>query len=197
METIAIYWGSFNPPTRAHAQVITSVLDMTQIEKIIFTPDWERDDKDHKISLAHRKKMIEIFYEVLKWQWYNIEFDTHFLDWNNWNKTTAMQVRDYFKKKLWFYPWHIFWTDVAPAMPNWSWNYNKIIEEKLKKIFVSRWWYSFNPNLFKNFMLLEIHDIPAISSSMAREMIANRLKVDSILFPEIVDYIEKNNLYTN
>nr|MDD3720292.1 hypothetical protein [Candidatus Gracilibacteria bacterium] len=197
METIAIYGGSFNPPTRAHAQVITSVLDMTQIEKIIFTPDGERDDKDHKISLAHRKKMIEIFYEVLKGQGYNIEFDTHFLDGNNGNKTTAMQVRDYFKKKLGFYPWHIFGTDVAPAMPNWSGNYNKIIEEKLKKIFVSRGGYSFNPNLFKNFMLLEIHDIPAISSSMAREMIANRLKVDSILFPEIVDYIEKNNLYTN
>lgn len=195
MEQIAIYWGSFNPPTIAHAWVITSVLEMTKIDKVIFTPDWERDDKDHKISLTHRKKMIEIFYEVLKEQWYNINFDTHFLDWNNWNKTTAMQVRDYFRAKLWFYPRHIFWTDVAPAMPNWSWNYDKIIEEELKKIFVRRWWYEFNPNWFKNFILLETHDIPAISSSMTREMIANRLKVDTVLFPEIIDYIKKNELY--
>lgn len=195
MNNIAVYWGSFNPPTLSHAEVIKVVLEKTKIEKIIFAPDWERQDKDFKIPFLHRKNMINIFFDVLKSNWLNIELDSYFLEWKNWNYTTTVQVNDYFYNKLWFYPWQIFWTDVINSMPNWTWNYDNIIEKKLKKIFLKRPGFEFDLKWFDNYILLDIPEMLEISSTMAREMIRNKQKTNNVLFPEIRDYIDNNLLY--
>lgn len=195
MTNIAVYWGWFNPPTLSHAKVITSVLEKTQIEKIIFAPDWERNDKDYKIPHIHRNKLQEIFFNILKSNWLDIKFDSHFLEWKNLWYTNTMQVREYYYKKLWYYPWHIFWTDVAKDMPKWTWNHDKIIEEKLKKIFVNRPGIDFIPEWLDNYILIDIPDMLEISSTMAREMIKNKQKTNWVLFPKIREYIDDNLLY--
>ena len=195
MTNVAVYWWWFNPPTLSHAKVITSVLENTQIEKIIFAPDWERKDKDYKIPHIHRKKLQEIFFSILKSSWLDIEFDSHFLEWKNLWYTNTMQVREYYFKKLWYYPWHIFWTDVAKDMPKWTRNHDKIIEEKLKKIFVNRPGIDFNPTGLDNYILIDIPDMLEISSTMAREMIENKQKTNWVLFPKIREYIDDNLLY--
>jgi nicotinic acid mononucleotide adenylyltransferase len=45
-------------------------------------------------------------------------------------------------------------------------------------------------------MLLDIPDMLAISSSMAREMIQNKQSVKHILHPQITQAIQDNNLYS-
>jgi len=199
MENIAIYWGSFNPPTLAHSQVITEVIEHTDIDKIIVSPSWERLDKDHWIEHHHREKLNQIFYKILQDSGINVELDSHFFDWKNDWDTTTVQEEVYFREKLWISPHFIYGSDVVSQMSTWSWNENRFIEEKLKKIFITRPGYKFEPqkHWIENFILLDIPHMLDISSSMTKEMIQNKQCVSDILSPKIVEYIEKNRIYNN
>ena len=196
-ENIAIYWGSFNPPTIAHSMIVEQVLTKTKIDKVIISPSWVRTDKDFEIDENHRKKLIDIFFKTLKNKWLNIEFDNHFLNWKNWWHTTTMQEESYFKKKLWFSPYFIFWSDVIPQMPTWSWNKDKFIEKKLKKIFINRvgYWFEAEKYSIENYIFSENNNIPDISSSLVKQRLKNKQKIDDLINSKIEDYIRENTLY--
>lgn len=196
-ENIAIYWGAFNPPTLAHLQIAQQILKTENVTQLIISPSWEREDKDFWIENNKRKMLIEKYIEILRSSWLNVSLDTFFLEWKNqWFTTTAWE-EEYFREKLWTSPYFVFGTDVAPDMPEWSWNEDKFIETKLKKIFISRPGYEFDfqRNWFDNYILLDIPDMLDISSSLAREMIRNKQSVKWILHPKIIWKIEKENLY--
>lgn len=123
MENIAIYWGAFNPPTIWHKLVIEKLLNQNKVSKIIFTPDWIREDKDYKISIEDRIRILQIFFEELRLEWLNVDFEDYFLK-KSWN-TTTMEVENHFKNKLWFFPFYIFGSDIISSMPNWVWNDKK------------------------------------------------------------------------
>lgn len=196
-ETTAIYWGAFNPPTLAHAQIVWEVLKNSHITHIIISPSWEREDKQFWIKPMYRKKLIEMCVNLLQASWLDISLDTFFLEWkNHWLTTTAAEEA-YFREKLWNSPYFIFGSDVAQNMPEWSENENAFIEQRLKKIFINRPWYKFDFqwNGFDNYILLDIPDMLNISSSMAREMIRNKQCVNGILHSHIAKEIQVNNLY--
>ena len=65
MEKVAIYGWAFNPPTLWHQTVMTKMLSQKKVDKIIFTPDWDRLDKDYWVSKNLRIKMLENFYESI------------------------------------------------------------------------------------------------------------------------------------
>ncbi len=194
MQSIAIYWGAFNPPTIWHKDIVNKLLTQKKVDKIIFSPDWQRADKNYKISFTQRCKMMEIFFEELTDEWLNVEFDDYFLTRKDWN-TTTMQVEEYFKDKLWFSPSHIFWIDTIKNMPNRVWNKDRYIQDKLKKIFILRKWFLLPENIdMENYSLYDL-DILEISSTTIREMIRNKLKVNHILTPKVHEFILKEELY--
>lgn len=197
METIAIYWGAFNPPTLAHAQAVQEVLKRKAASHIILSPSGEREDKNFWIPHMNRKKLIHIFLELLKKDGLSVSLDTHFFEGNNGWHTTTTAEEVYFRKKLWFSPAFIFGSDVAKNIPWWSNNEGKFIEERLRKIFIMRPWehFDFIANGFKEYTLLDIPDMLDISSSLAREMVARKRSVNGILFPEISAEIKENDLY--
>ena len=197
---IAIYGWAFNPPHLWHKNIVKEVLNSSCIDKIILTPDWERLDKSYWISYSDKLKLIELFFENLKNEWLNIELDTHFLEWkNNWY-TNTVNVDEYFKDKLGYSPYHIFWIDVIPDIKYWSWNKDSYIERILKKIIIERPWYVINTRDIENFNLVEQVSENNISSSMVREEIKeNKLDLQKtlnrFLIPEIVEYILEKKLY--
>lgn len=194
MENIAIYWGAFNPPTIWHKLVIEKLLTQNEVSKIIFSPDWERRDKNYQINSTDRIKMLQIFFTELKQRWLNVDFEDYFLK-NPWN-TTTMEVEKYFSNKLWFNPHHIFGIDTIWSMPNWVWNTDRYIQDRLKKIFIKRRWFEVPTNLdMKNYEILDL-GILEISSTTVREMIKNKMRVDHILTPNVEAYIKQNWLYT-
>ena len=65
MEKVAIYGWAFNPPTLWHQTVMTKMLSQKKVDKIIFTPDGDRLDKDYWVSKNLRIKMLENFYESI------------------------------------------------------------------------------------------------------------------------------------
>lgn len=193
MKNIAIYWGAFNPPTIWHFEVIEKLLVSQKVEKIIFTPDWQRVDKDYKIQREKREKILQIFFEELREKWLNVEFEDYFLK-SDWN-TTTIEVEEYFSLKLWFSPFHIFWIDTISSMPNWVWNRDKYLENELKKIFINRKWFQIPEKIdMQNYQIYDL-SILEISSTIVREMIKNKIKVDEILTPKVNQNIQENWLY--
>lgn len=195
MEKIAVYGGSFNPPTNWHKFVIESILQKTKIEKIILNPDGLRADKDYKIENYHRRKMIEIFLNDIKKSGIDIEFDEYFFSWKNSRDTTIMQQKDYYKDKLGFEPSFIFGTDVIDAMPFWKGNSLNYIEKELKKIFIPRWEKKYDLNLFKNYEIIESGKIDISSTKVKEYLQENKKQITKLISPKIKDYILKNNLY--
>lgn len=196
-EKIAIYWWSFNPPTIWHLQAISWIHKQRVVDKIIISPSWERLDKNHIISLEDRKKLINSFLSILHESWINIDFDFHFFEWKNWDITSTIEEEKYFINKFWFSPYFIFWSDVIPSMNNWVWNEDFYIEKKLKKIFINRPWYIFEPENYwiDNFLICNIPWLPNISSTIVREMIKNKQNVSLLLNQKIIDIVNENNLY--
>ncbi len=196
-KNVAIYWGAFNPPTLAHSKVVQEVLAQTDISHIILSPSGEREDKDFWIEHENRRKLIQIFLKLLQDSGAKVSLDTHFFEWNNAGITTTSEEEAYFRKKLWFSPAFIFWSDTAANMHWWSNNEDRFIEEKLKKIFIARpgTHFDFEANGFSEYLLLDIPNMLDISSSLAREMIQHKQSVAWILDPKIIHEIEKNHLY--
>lgn len=196
-ENIAIYWGAFNPPTLAHAQVIQEVLQQTSVDHIILNPSGEREDKTFGISPEKRKGIMEIFCKVLRDSGKNISLETHFLEERHTGLTTTTAEEKYFRELLWVSPSFIYGTDVAPNMSWWSNNEGRFIQERLKKIFIKRPWFEFDfeANGFREYILLDIPHMLDISSTVAREMIQNKQSVEGILFPEIAKEMQDEHLY--
>lgn len=198
MKNVAIYWWSFNPPTIWHFQALQAVFAKTDVERIIVTPSWIRLDKDHNVDPNNRKELIEAFIKVLRQSWLNVDFDFHFFEWKNGWVTSTLQEEKYFREKLWLSPTFIYGSDVIDSMHKWLWNDNLYIETKLKKIFLSRPWYEFHPEKFEldNYVFLDVPELMNVSSSIAREMVKNKQDVVNILHSEIIEVIEKNDLYS-
>jgi len=195
MNKIAIFGWSFNPPTLGHVYIIEQVFLNSDIKKIIITPDWLRLDKNYNISEKNRNELIGIFINELKNDWYNIELDTFFLEWKNKTDTTTYEVDKYFTNKLWFQPYHIFWTDISWEIKKWSWNPDKYIQRKLKKIFIPRLGYKFNDFDLKNYELLKIDYPSSISSTEVRNNIKKWKKITKLVSKNILKYIIKHKLY--
>ena len=195
MEKIAVYWGAFNPPTLWHQEVILKMLTKWYVDKIIFSPDGQREDKNYSISSEKRRDMIKIFASEISQKWFNIEFEDYFL--HNNSPTTTMEVEKYYRQKLWFQPYHIFGIDTLSSMPKWTGNTDKYLEKKLKKIFILRKWFLIPDEIdMENYEILDL-DILEISSTLVREMLKNKLQVHHILSPWVHNYIMKNELYQN
>lgn len=191
---IALYGWAFNPPTLWHFWVVEKLLVWEKVEKIIFTPDGERADKNYGILTQKRQEMIQIFFEEMLRKWLNVEIEKNFLMQKN-AQTTTMDVEEYFTQKLWKHPTHIFWVDVISSMSHWSGNKDKYLEQKLKKIFLMRKGFEI-PQMqgFKNFEIFD-PDILEISSTTVRQMIKNGLKVDHILTPKVHEFVMDEKLY--
>ena len=109
-ETIAIYWGAFNPPTVWHSEVISGVLESWIVDKIIFSPDGMRKDKNYGISPEKRTEIIEIFFSELKARHGDkIDISRYFM-WREQDKaTTTHQVDTYFRETLGFCSTSYLW----------------------------------------------------------------------------------------
>lgn len=195
MKKTAIYWWAFNPPTLWHYNIIKEIIKKTDIEKVIIVPDGLRLDKSYQIDESDRINLIHIFIGDLISEWYNIEFDDYFLLWKNKSDTTTYEVDKYFIKKLGFPPHHIFWTDICYSIKDWTWNPNKYVQKRLKKIFVPRKWFIFNDYDLENYKLLNINYESNISSTNIRENVKKWVDISWLVSENIKEYIINNNLY--
>ena len=62
---IIVYGGAFNPPTKAHYEIIKIVNDIFKPEAFILLPVGNKYQKKELISFDHRVKMLELMGEKL------------------------------------------------------------------------------------------------------------------------------------
>lgn len=190
---IASYWWAFNPPTLWHFGVLQKLSTSKKVDKIIFTPDWERCDKKYSVNPEKRQEMMRVFLQDCRELDINIDYESNFL--LSQNQTTTMDVERYFIDKYSTQIAHIFWIDVISSMPNWAWNIDKYLEEKLKKIFLMRKWYKIpDMSFMDNFEIIDL-DIIEISSTTVREMLKNKLNVWQVLTPLVWEFVMDEKLY--
>jgi len=189
---IAIYWGAFNPPTIAHKKVITWILEDGFIDKIIFTPDGTRVDKNYGIDSETRKEIIREFFAEIQQEGWHVDIDDTFLE--RPQSTNTIEVEKHFIKILWKQPWHIFGIDVIEQMKSWIGNEDGYIENTLKKILMTREWYEIPSDTPLKVGKILDFDTPNVSSTMVREMIYNKQKVDHLLTPRVAEIITQNNI---
>jgi len=80
--------------------VIEKVLQETSIDHIIINPSGEREDKKFGISPEKRKRLMEIFCEVLRDSGNNVQLETHFLEGNSGGLTTTRREEIFFRERL-------------------------------------------------------------------------------------------------
>ena len=196
MRKIALYAWAFNPPTLAHKKIITWVIDNWLVNEVIFAPTGPRSDKSYWIENHFRERILEIFHREIQDEWYPLTFSDYFLKNKNKGNTTTVWMDKYFssiQKDIELY--HIFWVDVICQIPYWEKNEDHIVENKLKKIFIDRKWYSIPKPFTMSYSTFIDFDIEWISSTLAREMIQTKQDVFWILTPWVSEFIEKNWLY--
>jgi nicotinic acid mononucleotide adenylyltransferase len=60
-ESVGVYWGTFDPPTKAHLHIIKSAIDTHQLTKLIVViNDDSKTKKEYKTSGVERKKMMSL-----------------------------------------------------------------------------------------------------------------------------------------
>lgn len=63
---IAIYGGSFNPPTIAHENIARDILKIEEVEKLIYLPVGDNYNKKSLIDSKYRYQMLELLIKKLK-----------------------------------------------------------------------------------------------------------------------------------
>lgn len=63
---IIVYGGSFNPPTIAHFQIITHLMNKYAPDRLILVPVGDRYPKENLVPFSHRKAMLELITQEIK-----------------------------------------------------------------------------------------------------------------------------------
>lgn len=188
---IAIYGWAFDPPHQAHEQICKTILDNTDIEKIIIVPTWSRPDKIYKVSESVRKKVLRLFMQ--SFHWYNVELCEDFMNGNS--QTTEVGMDEYFTDILWEQPVHIMWADTIPNIDKWY--EPEKVRKQIEKIMLTRKWYEAHLENFEKYRLLDIDFknelLESLSSTKVREQIKNGDY--SGLNPKLANFLKENNIY--
>lgn len=198
MQQTAVYCGAFNPPTLAHKNIMERVLSYWDIERIIFCPTGPREDKTYWIADSIREEIFEIFCNEVSQRWIPMGISRYFYQDGRSTQTTTRGVDIYMREKYGIAPYHVFWYDVIEKIPSWGDNPNLFVQQKLKKIFVSRPNFQANLSGFDNYRILELGDKNMnISSTLVREILKTRWDISHLTTPNVSQFlVEKKIQYT-
>ncbi len=199
-DIIAIYGGSFNPPTIAHENIARDILGLSDINKLIYLPVGDAYKKKNLIESNYRYEMLKIITNKLVLQDFNVEISTLEMDTDRrlYTIESLRILKEKYKKDLAF----VMGTDNIKEFNSWS-NPKSLLEEfyfiviEREEDDVSKL-IKENPLLSKyqdKFLILKNTSYKSVSSTYIRENIENTELVQSYINIEVLSYIKKNNLY--
>lgn len=195
---IALFCGSFNPPLFSHFSLAEQLLNSdNNIQKIIFVPVSNKYKKDDLISDKHRFNMLNLICEN------NSRFEVSDIEFNCSRQPYTFETLQTVQK---LYPTHeirlIIGTDNLKELDTWYeikqlLNGFKIFvlardEDNIEEIIKN---HNLLSKYYDSFVKANISIKTNLSSTFVRNEIKNRNSVKYLLPDEVIDYIEKNNLY--
>ena len=195
---IALFCGSFNPPLFSHFSLAEQLLNSdNNIEKIIFVPVSNKYNKNGLIADEHRFNMLNLVCEK------NPKFEVSDIEFNSPRQPYTFETLQAMQNN---YPENeirlIIGTDNLRELDTWYEieqllnNFKVIVlardEDNIEEIIN-------NHNLLSkyssSFIRSNISIRTNLSSTFVRSAIKNKNSVKYLLPDEIIEYIEKNNLY--
>ena len=197
MKKLGFFGGSFNPPTYAHINVVKMSIEKFNLDAVYFVPVGNLYNKPSLIDENYRYKMLELICDD-KIMVENIELGRK----QTLNTLLAFELIEQKYKSTENY--YIMGADNFEKLPTWKnakeliENFKYIIFERngsdSKSLLATQEILKQNKN---NFEFLDEKKYSNVSSGIIRELIqnGNYKECEKYTKPEIVQYIEKNNLY--
>lgn len=195
-KNIGVFCGSFNPPLYSHFSLAEQLLN-EGLDKIIFVPVSTKYNKENLVLDKHRYEMLNLVCNK------NPNFEVSDIEFNlpkqPYTIETLLKLQDKYPEceiSL------IIGTDNLRQFE--SWHNVEYLLQKFKVIVLSRNEDNIEEIISQSKLLstyrssiIEFHSKIKIylSSSMVRNLIKERKSVRYLLPDEIINYIEKNNLY--
>lgn len=192
-EQIIIFGGSFNPPTRAHEQIIDSCLSMPGFDEVWVMPSGDRDDKRLLGTDQQRLAMLD----AMKDQEFGndprlkiTDFELELPQPTQTIRTVGALALAYPGKRFWF----VFGADSYASMPDWE--YGEKLQKQLPMLLLPRDKLDL-PN--ESATIRYLPDIAAmgdqVSSTKVRDTIAENGDITPFVSGAVKAFIRSNNLY--
>jgi nicotinate-nucleotide adenylyltransferase len=186
---IAIFGGTFNPPTNAHQSIIEESLKLDFIDELWLMPSGKRADKQFAIDDKHRLNMLDLAVSELE-STKNCKIVDFEINSNKITRTTdtVKFINDRFPDYSF---WYIFGMDSYADMPNWHGGVE--LRESLNMIVAPR--DNRKIECTNNLVWLPIEKNAFTSSTEVRNRAANSQDIAGLVCGGVMNYINSNNLY--
>jgi nicotinate-nucleotide adenylyltransferase len=190
MET-AVFGGSFNPPTNAHAAVIEACLRLETINQVWVMPSGDRLDKQFSVTESARVEMVrlmidEVFGGDTRVKLCRFELDRLARPSQTWRTVEALS--DEYPEQRFRY---VFGSDAYTQMP--LWQHGERLQKVLPMIVAVRGerCQIDSPNVITIEPVYEV----ALSSTQVRQNISKGQPIEGFVCNSVAEYIEENGLY--
>ena len=180
---IGFFGGCFNPPTIAHIELAKKAIEIARLDKLVFVPMGDWYPKDDLISFKHRYEMLKIAIKDEK------KMEVSDMQEGQKNMTYAIDTFRKIDKMHSCEKYFIMGTDNFARLKNWK-EYEKLTKYKL--IIIEREEKISNDNI----IFIDSDKYNSISSKEIRKQIKNKQESIDSLKEEVLEYIQKNNLYS-
>jgi nicotinate-nucleotide adenylyltransferase len=195
MSEIAIFGGTFDPPTRAHQAIARACLEQPGLDAVWLMPSGDRSDKPAMQAADARLEMLECLHQeefggnsrlVVS------DFELQLPQPTQTNATDLALQQAFPRDRFWF----VFGADSYQDMP--SWEYGEKLQKTLGMLIVPRPGYAL-PALadnIKHLAITEPEEVMAASSTVVRGLVSQAMQPSSQLICEGVQrYITQRGLY--
>ncbi|WP_055071741.1 nicotinate (nicotinamide) nucleotide adenylyltransferase [Clostridium massiliamazoniense] len=199
---IAVYGGSFNPPTIAHEKISKDILSLNNVDKFIYLPVGDKYEKPELISSFHRLNMLEIMVnEIKKSGVTSVEVSDLEVKSKNLLYTidSLRAIKNRYKDKDVAF---VMGTDNLIDFENWEKPielleefYFIVIERKNQSVEEILERFKFLKKYTNKFIILKKTSYEAVNSTFIRENINNISLIKDYVNKEVLEYININNLY--
>lgn len=195
-QTVAIFSGSFDPPTIAHATIIYACLNISEIDQIWVMPTGSRDDKNIVASPEDRLTMLRIMKEK---EFSNSsrllisDFELKLPQPTQTIRTVKALEKNFPNNHFWF----IYGGDSYESLP--TWEYGGYLRDNLPVFLVNRTGFILPPesNHIIHIKLDSSENLDSVSSTTVRRSI-EKGHLDSPLITESTrTFIIEHKLYNS
>lgn len=199
---VAVYGGSFNPPTIAHERISKDILSLDNVDKFIYLPVGDKYEKPELISSFHRLNMLEIMVNEIKKSGIN-SIEVSDLEVRSkkllYTIDSLRAIKDIYKDKDIAF---VMGTDNLIDLENWEKPielleefYFIVIERKNQNVEEILERFKFLKKYTNKFIILKKTSYEAVNSTFIRENINNKSLIKDYVNKEVLKYININNLY--
>lgn len=191
MAETLIYGGAFNPPTKAHGEVIEACLAQTGAEEVWVMPSADRFDKHFEIAKEDRLAMLQLMLGELSCGEAEVAICRLEIDELPAPTETALTYQALKDK----YPGtdfrFIFGSDAYNSMP--EWRGGSELQATLPMLVSPRNGDEITPRA--NIHILQPFPAPNVSSTEVRERIKAGEPIDEMVYRPVADYLHEHKLY--